>query len=254
MSAGRIPFRPKVGSRGSEWARWLRLLAFLFGNGVKSIRHRQTLDNDPCGPDDNDGIRDHVSSIVKAAARRFESTTRGPRILAELGGFSDVAAASLGARLCESVKAPDPLHHRARCRAGSPRGGVPRDGRAFALGPLCRFFPRGLPAATPRRLGLRAATPPRRPGLPRGLYLVVVTAQFELATLDGCFRALSESSRIWSASPRLCCSRLHRSGTPALILASRRKQTSATSRLRRRRPARRHEQGRTITKKLCNVM
>ena len=42
MSAGRTPFRPKVGSRGSEWARWLRLLAFLFGNGIKSIRHRQT--------------------------------------------------------------------------------------------------------------------------------------------------------------------------------------------------------------------
>jgi len=55
----------------------------------------------------------------------------------------------------------------------------PRD--AFAIDPLCRFFPRGLRAATPRRLGLRAATPPRRPGLHRGLYLVVVAAQFELA-------------------------------------------------------------------------
>ena len=48
MSAGHAPFRPKVRCRGSEWARWLRLVAFLFGNHVKTHGHRQTLDNDPC--------------------------------------------------------------------------------------------------------------------------------------------------------------------------------------------------------------
>ena len=48
ISAGRTPFRPKVRFRGSEWARWLRLVAFLFGNGIKCNGRRQTLDNDPC--------------------------------------------------------------------------------------------------------------------------------------------------------------------------------------------------------------
>ena len=32
---GHTPFRPNVRFRGSEWARWLRLVAFLFGNGIK---------------------------------------------------------------------------------------------------------------------------------------------------------------------------------------------------------------------------
>ena len=38
----RTPFRPKVRFRGSEWARLLRLVAFLFGNGIKCKGHRQT--------------------------------------------------------------------------------------------------------------------------------------------------------------------------------------------------------------------
>ena len=41
MSGGRKPFRPKVRFRGSEWARWLRLVAFLLGNHIKCYGHRQ---------------------------------------------------------------------------------------------------------------------------------------------------------------------------------------------------------------------
>ena len=47
MSAGRTPFRPKVRFRGSEWARWLRLVALLFGNGIKCHGRRQHLDKRP---------------------------------------------------------------------------------------------------------------------------------------------------------------------------------------------------------------
>ena len=46
---GRLPrawvaqaFRLKVSFRGSEWAHWLRLIAFLLGNGIKRNGHRQT--------------------------------------------------------------------------------------------------------------------------------------------------------------------------------------------------------------------
>ena len=50
MSGVTQAFRPKVRFSGSEWARRLRLFAFLSGNGTKSNGHRQTLGNRPCVP------------------------------------------------------------------------------------------------------------------------------------------------------------------------------------------------------------
>ena len=41
-------FDLKWAFRDSMLARWLRLVAFLFGSGIKCNGHRQTLDNDPC--------------------------------------------------------------------------------------------------------------------------------------------------------------------------------------------------------------
>ena len=48
MSGVTHRFDQKWAFRGSEWARWLRLVAFLFGNGIKCHGHRQTLANRPC--------------------------------------------------------------------------------------------------------------------------------------------------------------------------------------------------------------
>ena len=41
---GQTPFRPKVRFRGSEWALWLRLVAFVLENGLRSYGHF----NRPC--------------------------------------------------------------------------------------------------------------------------------------------------------------------------------------------------------------
>ena len=53
MSAGRTPFLLKSSiAEAVSGTSWLRLVAFLFGNDMKSHGHRQPLDNDPCGPGD----------------------------------------------------------------------------------------------------------------------------------------------------------------------------------------------------------
>ena len=52
MSGVAQAFRPKVRFRGSEWARWLRLVAFMFGIDLKSNGRRQTLGNHLCRRDE----------------------------------------------------------------------------------------------------------------------------------------------------------------------------------------------------------
>ena len=87
---------PKGRFRSSEWARWLRLVAFLFGNGIKSNGHRSTLDNDPCAT--QVGTCTDVEQTTEQKSFDFEvgrNAAADEKQLRRIGFFLFVSAVSM---------------------------------------------------------------------------------------------------------------------------------------------------------------
>ena len=100
---GSTPFRPKLGLRGSEWARWLGLVAFLFENRIKSHGHlsnsTMTLVR-PCSPPKASAMtpRAVLETMLTIWSAAFSATREGDCEGSEEG--TEVSA-SLRARSAE---------------------------------------------------------------------------------------------------------------------------------------------------------